>query len=124
MVEEAGGGWEVGLQPPVAMVELSRRPKSLEALWKEYMDGIDGNKPARDYTPAERGANKCLYSRRKVFWDCIDTHCKMGFEWRVAVNRVYEAYGRKLSVTKILLAMTRDKAIGGHPNLNINIRRN
>jgi hypothetical protein len=104
---------------PVAMAKLSKAPESLEVLWKEFTDGINGNKPARDFTPAERGANKSLYCRRKVFWDCIDIHCKMGFDWRVAVNKVYEAYGNNLPVTQILLAMTADKARNGHPNLRI-----
>ena len=116
VVGEADGGWEVGLQPPVSKVELSKGPKSLHDLWREYTHGQSGNKPARDFTPCERGANKSLYCRRKVFWDCVDEHLKRGYSLDATIARIYAAYGN-LAVTPILLAMVKDKQRGGHPNL-------
>ena len=50
---------------------LSKRPKTLFDLWNEYEIGLTDHKPAKDYTSAERGANKFAYSRKKVFWDLI-----------------------------------------------------
>ncbi|ETO84830.1 hypothetical protein F444_01297 [Phytophthora nicotianae P1976] len=48
-------------------VRLSKRPKDLYELWGEYEFGLNGMKAAREYTAAERGANKFAYSRRKIF---------------------------------------------------------
>jgi hypothetical protein len=98
-------------------VELYNAPNTLYDLWKEYTHGLNGNKPARDFTPKERGANKSLYCRRKVFWDSVNKQCNTGVSHRVAIGKIYAAYGIGLPVTKILLAMTKDKARGGHPNL-------
>ena len=41
--------------------------RNLHDLWKEYIQGIGNNKPAREFTATERGKCKCKYSRRKVF---------------------------------------------------------
>ena len=35
---------------------LSKRPKDLNQLWREYQFGIAGRAPAKDFTPAQRGA--------------------------------------------------------------------
>ena len=37
----------------------------------EYEFGSGGNKAAKLFTIAERGAVKHKYTRRKVVWDCI-----------------------------------------------------
>ncbi|KAG1705685.1 hypothetical protein DVH05_003395 [Phytophthora capsici] len=57
------------LNPPRiqrAAIKLSKRPKDLFELWHEYEFGFAGVKPARDFTSVERGANKFVYSRRKL----------------------------------------------------------
>ena len=44
-----------------------RRPKDLYALWHEYESGqSDRTKPAKFFTPVEKGKNKFAYSKRKV----------------------------------------------------------
>jgi hypothetical protein len=43
------------------------KPKNLLMLWQEYIHGLPGNKPAKDFTSAERGAVKYAYSRKKSF---------------------------------------------------------
>jgi hypothetical protein len=40
-------------------------------LWIKYEFGIGGRKPAKDFTPTERGKAKYNYHQQKVFWDVI-----------------------------------------------------
>ena len=54
------------------VAKLSKCPKNLHLLWREYEFGLDGQKAAKNFTPEERGKNKFSYSRRKVFWDAIN----------------------------------------------------
>ncbi|EEY64813.1 uncharacterized protein PITG_15602 [Phytophthora infestans T30-4] len=98
---------------------LAVRPKDLYELWEEYQFGLSGLKPAKDFTAADRGANKFAYSRRKVFWDAVATFVRSGFTSDVAIDRNYAAYGRQLSVTRILAALRNDKHQGGHPSLRL-----
>lgn len=98
---------------------LSARPKSLEDLWTEWCWGIGGNKPAKDFTAAERGACKFTYCRRKVFWDCVRAHMRAGFSHEAAIHRIKCAYGHSTSVSKVLKAMQAHKKNGGHPNLQL-----
>ncbi|ETK73968.1 hypothetical protein L915_19155 [Phytophthora nicotianae] len=100
-------------------VRLSKRPKDLYELWGEYEFGLNGVKAAREYTAAERGANKFAYSRRKIFWDVVATMVRAGYSSDVAVDRIYAIFGRQLPVTSILLALRRDKQQGGHPSLRL-----
>lgn len=51
----------------VSTARLSKRPKDLFELWHEFQFGCCGLKPAKNFTPIERGANKFAYSRRKAF---------------------------------------------------------
>jgi hypothetical protein len=104
---------------PRLISELSKLPKTLFDLWIEYVTGIGGRKPAKDFTPAERGRFKCTYCRRRVFWDMVTKHVNSGFTSAVAIDRIYQCYGRKLPVTKILIQMVKDKKAGGHPNLQL-----
>ncbi|MCU0338143.1 MAG: hypothetical protein MUF12_09845 [Sediminibacterium sp.] len=60
-----------------------------------------------------------MYSRRKVFWDTVTQHINAGYTWQTTIDKIYEVYGQNLPVTKILVAMTQDKARGGHPNLKL-----
>ncbi|ETP04478.1 hypothetical protein F441_18743 [Phytophthora nicotianae CJ01A1] len=98
---------------------LSKRPKDLYELWGEYEFGLNGLKPAKEFTAAERGANKFAYSRRKVFWDVVSAFVRTGFTSDVAIDKIYAAYGRQLSVTRILTALRTDKHQGGHPSLRL-----
>ena len=124
----AGGGGDVAqgnvpAPPPVVgdagIVELSKSPKHLAELWYEFTVGLGGRKPARDFTYQERGASKSRYSRRKLVWDLIQGLILQGHSHTAAINKIYNTYGRGLSVSKIIECIRRDKRTGGHPNLRI-----
>ena len=103
--------------PPLPFT-LSKNPEDLYILWKEYVEGIGGRKPARLFTLTKRGRVKSLYHRRKVVWDSISLQINAGMTAHVAIDRIYQAYGANQSVTLIINSMLRDrKERGSHPNL-------
>ncbi|KAG6617101.1 uncharacterized protein IUM83_04870 [Phytophthora cinnamomi] len=103
----------------IKVVRLAKRPRDLFQLWHEYEFGLNGTKPAKEFTRAERGANKFAYSRRKAFWDSVAYLVRAGLTSDVAIDRIYAAYGRQRPVTAILTALRRDKKNGGHPALRV-----
>lgn len=96
---------------------LSKCPKDLYTLWKEFEFGIRGNKPAKLFTRRERGAQKAVYSRRKLFWDLVLKLLKKGHTSDTAIDRIYAVYGRNLAVTNILQQLRLSKKNGYHPDL-------
>lgn len=40
---------------------LSRNPRNLATLWREYMEGIGGRKAAKDFNASDRGRVKRMY---------------------------------------------------------------
>ncbi|KAG1689229.1 hypothetical protein DVH05_002723 [Phytophthora capsici] len=98
---------------------LSKRPRDLFELWREFEFGLNGEKPAKEFTRSERGANKFAYSRRKVFWDAVAYLVRAGFTSDTAIDKIYAAYGRERPVTAILVELREDKKRGGHPSLRI-----
>ena len=100
---------------------LSHNPRTLMELWREYKHGIDGRKPAEQFTMTERnsrvGGVKQKWYRRNVVWQCMDRLVRGGDTAQVASNKIHQAYGYNLSVTEIINHMIRDKRTGGHPNL-------
>ena len=100
---------------------LCHTPRSLMELWHEFKHGINGGKPAEQFSTAERnsrvGGMKQKYYRRSVVWNCIDRLVRSGFTPQAAVNQIHQAYGHNLSVTQIINLMIRDRRMGGHPNL-------
>lgn len=98
-------------------MSLSKRPTHLYELWHEYEFGLSGNKPAKNFTSAERGANRLAYSRRKAFWDLIAELVRSGYTSDVTIERVRVAYGDQLSLTATLNAIRVDRAADGHPPL-------
>ena len=98
---------------------LSRTPRTLYDLWTEYEYGIGGRKPAKDFTATERGRVKYMYHRRKVVWDKVAELVRAGHTAQVAIDRIYQAYGRNQSVTTIINRMRSDRQNGGHPNLRV-----
>ncbi|KAL3772556.1 hypothetical protein ACHAWU_006754 [Discostella pseudostelligera] len=91
-------------------VKLSSRPPNLFVLWDEYEHGLSNQKPARDFTAAERGANKHNYSRRHVFWEAVEHLIARGHTSDTAIDRIQDIYGRGKSVTAVLNEMKRDRA--------------
>ena len=98
---------------------LSKNPRTLQALWQEYEIGGPGRKPVKDWTAHERGTHKHSIYLRKFFWNKVSAMVRAGVEANDACERIYAAYGHNQSVTKILNALKRDSATGGHPNLHI-----
>jgi hypothetical protein len=123
-VGNAGAGG-AGLRPPVnnmpfCRAELQKNVRNLHELWLEYEVGSGGRKPAKFFTPQERGlkTNKDRFCRRKVFWDCVRKHVDAGISAAVAIERIQDAYGHRLGVTALCLAMKKDLP-QGHPNLRV-----
>ena len=100
---------------------LSHNPRTLMELWREFKQGIDGRKPAEQFTTAQRnsrvGGVKQKWHRRNVVWQCMDRLVRGGDTAQVAANKIHQAYGYNLSVTEIINRMMRDRRTGGHPNL-------
>ena len=86
-------------------------------LWDEWIRGINGNPPVSTWCPGgpERGANKSTFCKRKVVWDRIALLINAGYTSTVACNMITEAYGGQ-SVTKIILAMMKDRRNGTWPD--------
>lgn len=98
---------------------LSKCPRSLYDLWKEYMFGFSGNKPAREFTTSERGAVKHVYSKRNVFWMTVSDLIRSGWTSDRAIEKIYSVYGGSTCVTKVLKMLARDNRAGGHPDLRV-----
>jgi hypothetical protein len=81
--------------------------------------GLAGNKPAKSFTPVERGKVKFKYCRRKVFWAIMVKLVNSGFNEVSAIDKIRQAYGINLSVSAILNSMQKDRKNGGHPNLSL-----
>jgi hypothetical protein len=102
-----------------ATAKLAPHPRTLLLLWHEYLFGLEGNKPARNFTSTERGTVKFKFCRRNNFWTVMARLINGGFTELTAIDKVHQAYGNNLSVTSILNKMQKDKRNGGHPNLNL-----
>ena len=102
---------------------LSKRPKDLFLLWKEYQFGLEGNKPARDFSPDERGKDAYTYCFRKNFWEVVATMIRSGETSDTAIDRIYVVYGRNKCVSDILREMRKDKKRGGHPSLRVQVQQ-
>lgn len=77
---------------------LMRNPKRLKFLRDEYQNGIGGRKPAREFTRAERGRCKAVYSQRKPFWECMERQLDRGGTKVTALRQVLQVYGHYGSV--------------------------
>lgn len=97
---------------------LSKRPKDLMTLWVEYQFGISGRAPAKDFTSVQRGKVKSQYHQRNLVWSCILRLTNQGHSAESSCEKIYQAYGESLSVTKIIKKMQEDNKSGGHPSLS------
>ena len=71
---------------PRINVTLSASPRTLYDLWDEFNHGIGGQKPAKDFTPRERGMVKHKYSRQKVVWDTVARLVNSGLTSHVSID--------------------------------------
>ena len=122
------GDSESALEPLIVenMATLSHNPRSLVELWREYQFGIDGRKPARDFTPQERnnrvGGIKQKYYRRRFVWNAIKYLISTGMTSQSAIAKLRDLYGHSTSISNIIEKIRRDKNEYGenggyHPNL-------
>jgi len=98
---------------------LSPRPWNLYELWKEYQHGIGGRKAAKNFSNTERGRVKCTYTCCKVIWDEIDCLVRAGDTYTDAIDRIHQAYGQTLSVSRLSDKIREDRKTGRHPALRV-----
>ena len=97
---------------------LSKCPKNLHDLWREWTDGLEGNKAASQLKPSERGGKtRVVYHNRKFVWDVLKKFTDKNISHLTAIDSIESAYGRNKSVTHYIACLKRDKKHGGHPNL-------
>ena len=94
---------------------LSALPRTLYDLWDEYTVGLEGRKPAKLYTPQERGRCKHKYSRRKVVWDKIQELIQVGYTSHVAIDMILDHYGRDNTTTGIINLMKQNRKYNAYP---------
>jgi hypothetical protein len=88
---------------------LSKRPKDLFELYREYQFGIGGSKPAKLFSSAERGSCRSTYSLRLGFWSLVDGLVRKGHTSETAIDLIYSSYGVQEPVVAILRKIRTDK---------------
>ena len=101
------------------VAKLVDRPKTLEVIWREYVSGVNGTKPAREYNDADRAKNSTKFCRRKVLWDIVSDWVWAGKTPEQAMAVMYRLYHPVVSVSRILDGLAKKKKTGGHPELRI-----
>lgn len=111
--------------------QLAKHIRSLLELWREYNFGIGTNKPARQFTSAERNQStsmKMMYSRRLCIWRVQVYLLNAGLAVEAANQRIIDTYNTD-KLTAIILCVKRDQKNQGyvfigsqrfHPRLLIN----
>ena len=100
-------------------------PGNLYLIWTEYTTGIGGRKPVRLFTRRERGGNnKYKIYWRKFVYDIVKDYIRHGIDAQLAIDRIYDVYGRDKPVTHIMRAIQQDKKTyrqdgGRNPQLRI-----
>jgi len=111
--------------------QLAKHIRSLLELWRECNFGIGTNKPARQFTSAERNQStnvKMMYSRRLCIWRVQVYLLNGGLTIEAANQRIVDAYSTD-KIAAIIICIKRDQKnqsygfVGGqrfHPRLLIN----
>ena len=100
------------LEDVVRPANLSHLVPSLEMMWKEYKSGLDGNKPAEQFSTKERNVTKkmaVMYGRRNHIWQCIQRLVNAGWSSQVAISRYTMCTAPRPNPTKIINGMIADK---------------
>ena len=107
----------------VITAQLPALPCHYVVLWREYIFGLNGRKPARLFITAERNRNeiKQKYYRRNEIWECMTRLVRLGRTPEQAPDELYKIYGNKTPVTKMsdLIVKDRRRYGGYHPNLGL-----
>ena len=100
----------------IVNANLTKQPKTLYKLWDEWEFGIGGNKPAKLFSPIERGRVKFQYSLRKCFWNLCSEMIRRGYTSGTAIDKIYSVYVG-MSLTQILRSIRNENRTGGNPEL-------
>eukprot|EP00956_Cyclotella_meneghiniana_P016518 scaffold26080_cov43-Cyclotella_meneghiniana.AAC.7 len=117
VVEPLEIGTREGRSGARLLPKLSKCPRTLHDLWKEYVTGFSGNKAAKDFSKSERGACRFNYTKRNLVWQAIAKMVNRGYSADSAIDKIYDVYGRSTSVTKIIKRLQEDKKNGGNDAL-------
>ena len=90
-------------------------PKTLHHLWNEYEFG----NAVKDFMSVEKGDVKYRYHHPKERWNKIGEMVIAGYNSEDDINKIYDAYGLKISVTNIINKMRKDKIDDGHATLQV-----
>ena len=114
---------QAGPMREVSRATLSKLPRHLLTLWREYMFGLHGRKPARLFTTEERNRKeiKQLYYRRNVIWQLMEKQVRFGLTPEQACAELRVVYGNKTSITRMSELIVKDKKRYGsyHPSLSV-----
>ncbi len=72
LVPGVQGGAAIPPTTAHTVIRLSKWPRDLWVLWKEWEQGLGGGKPEKAFTSAEQGANKFSFLHQKVFWNTVE----------------------------------------------------
>ena len=97
---------------PAQLVRGSKL-RSLGDLWLEYEIGLDGNKPAKLFTIAEKGMVSSLYSFRKIFWSVMEKLLQRGHTLESALGVFERVHGSSSSITTIIRELKKERLNGG-----------
>ena len=117
VVEPLEIGTREGRSGARLLPKLSKCPRTLHDLWKEYVTRFSGNKAAKDFSTSERGACRFNYAKRNIVWQAIAKMVNRGYSADSAIDKIYDVYGRSTSVTKIIKRLQEDKKNGGNDAL-------
>ena len=114
--DEAARAEGAAIPRPVLFIDprarLMDRPRNLYDLWTEYMFGHGANKPAKDFTVAERnsresGLKQKFYHRSRV-WRLQVYMLNAGMTMENANQLIVSTYGGHGVVSKIIKAIIGD----------------
>lgn len=83
-------------------VTLTRNPKSLFVLWYDYEFGVGERRAAKTCSRKDYGKNRHVYSKRNIFLSLVVEMVRRCHSANSAIDKIYNAYGLKTSVTEIL----------------------
>eukprot|EP00536_Pseudo-nitzschia_multiseries_P007999 jgi/Psemu1/19281/gm1.19281_g len=96
-------------QPPALLGDC---PRPLAVLWDEYVNGIGGRKPAREFSRHDLGVNRYKYTRRLVVWKVIQKLLDRGLNLATTISQIHSVY-ENVSMTLIINQLCKDEGRRG-----------
>ena len=81
----------------------------MEILWNEYKFGIGSWRHVKTFSQEERGMDRYNYYKRNIFWNLVVEMVQRGRLANEAIDKIYQIYGYKASVTKLIKKPQQDK---------------